>query len=143
MSEAQVTAKGIHWLAPCLAVASFIAGIVAAVGHDQFYLSLDGRRTSSQHEISAMGAKFSTQQFNLAVGNTLAVVFRSTMCITISVAFCQMFWKIVRQESNSERPPTLKRLDAAQSANSNIFNLFYMPIWLRHPLLYCVAAISW
>lgn len=134
--------KRLHWLAPCLAIGSFLTAVLLAVGHDQFYQSLDGEPTST-NEYNVIGNRFSAQQFNLAIGNTFALLVRSTFALSTSIAFCQIFWRLARRESGSKRPPTLKRLDAAYSAISNIINLFYLPIWCRYPLLFSVAAVSW
>lgn len=134
--------KRMHWFAPCLAIGSFLAGILLAVGHDRFYLSLDGTEAAGS-DYNLMGSRYSEQQFNLAIGTTFAFLVRSMLALSISVAFCQLFWRVANLDSDSKRPPTLKRLDLAYSASSNILNIFYLPIWYRYPVLCCVAAASW
>lgn len=134
--------KRLHWLASSLAAGSFLTAVLLAIGHDQFYQYRNGSITSTA-EYNLLGNRFSTQQFNLAVGNAFALLVRSAFALSTSIAFCQVFWRLARQESNSRQPPTLKRLDAAYSATSNLFNLFYIPIWCRYPLLFSTAVVSW
>jgi hypothetical protein len=132
--------KGLHWYAPCLAISCLLAGVLLAAGHDKFYTSLHDERTSD-HRV--MRNQFSGQQFNLAIGTTFAFLVRSALALSVSVAFCQLIWRVTRQGPTTKHRPTLERLDAAYSATTNIFNMFHLPLWYRYPLLCSIALVSW
>jgi hypothetical protein len=134
--------KRINWSTPLFAVASLIIGVLLAIGHDQFYMSLDGRQAITKGR-KMMGSGYSSQQLNLAVGTTFAFLFKSALTFACLTAFCQIFWRLARSKSASKQRLTLERLDVAYGLVSNLLSLFHLSFWYQHPALCLVAAVSW
>lgn len=132
-------ASGMHWYAPAVMLVAIFAGFFCALGHHLFYSSLAGT-TAPTGQFEIVGASFSTQQLNTAIGTAFGFLVKSLLTITIWVAFVQTFWRGVR---TSLTGPTLDSLDNAFSAMSNILRLFKFRVWKGFLIPLLLAAIAW
>ena len=128
--------RGIHYSTPAILLSSLLCGVAFAVGHHLFYSSLDGRPASTD----SMFLHVSHQRFNLAVGNTFAFAVKVCLTVAISTAYFQAFWRTTRRSKDGQR---LSTLDTMFSILENAVGFWRANLWYRHPLLLCLAIISW
>ena len=131
---------GIHWLAPTIMSASFLAGLAFAVAHHVFYASLSGRLvpTGSYHAVP--GISLAKQQVNTAVGTGFALLVRIFLSIALTTAFTQVFWRSI---SHTRRQPELTEIDWAYDGLRNIFGLVNLRAARKYPSLIFTAFIFW
>ena len=131
--------KGIHWLAPATMMAAFLAGVLPAVGHDLFYVSLRGTRVSSG-SFDLLGKSVPKQQFHTAVGTAFAFLVKAFLTVAIFTAFIQILW---RDTKHSEVYPTLAELDTVHSILDDILAFWHVKTFAKHRLLLVFAIIFW
>lgn len=128
------------WYMPFFMVATLTSGVLLAFGHHTFYKSLDGKPTSGHNR---WGYQNRGQQFNTSIGTAFAFTVKSTLVISVTSAYYQLFWKVMKQASKTQNPATLGWLDAAFSGTNNIVSLLKLPIWFRFPFLLAMALSVW
>lgn len=110
-----------------------------AMGHHLFYASLNGREAPTQ-TWTIVDTDISRQQLNTAVGTAFAFVVKSALCIAVSLAFVQAFWRAVQ---TSKKGPTLASLDNGYLLLSNFLGLFQPSVWRNFQLPLLLAFIGW
>ncbi|KAK4628093.1 uncharacterized protein CLAFUR5_11789 [Fulvia fulva] len=133
---------GFHYLAPTLTVGCLLFGILCAVGHHYFYLSLDGRPAPTLFDnMKIAGMEVSHQQFNTAIGTTFAFLVRSLLGFAISLSYFQLVMRAMMGSGDTRTK--VGHLDVLFSALENIFTLGHPALWRQRPLLFVVAAVAW
>ncbi|KAF2716058.1 hypothetical protein K431DRAFT_30342 [Polychaeton citri CBS 116435] len=131
--------RSIHWVIPTNSTLAFLSGCLLALGHHLFYESLNGEivATGSYHVANSTVSK---QQFNIAVGTAFAFIVKSMLAMAITVAYTQLFWRVLRK---ADRGVRLASADAAFSALQDITALFKVSVWWRHPMLFLIVVLFW
>ena len=132
----------IHWWTPCLMMLSLVSGILFALGHHLFYNSRVNKAISTDDYI-IMGTRHPGQQVNIAVGTAFAFLVKAAFILAVSTAYYQVFWKMAKQKSKTEKHPTLRWLNAAFSSTTNVMSLLSTPMWCRYPLPFFMVATVW
>lgn len=132
----------IHWQAPFLILGFLVTGVLLSVGHHLFYLSLDGSVVSA-HGFKLFGSNHSQQQLDLAIGTTFSFLVRACFALSVSTAYYQIFWKMLRRATHDSKSARLDRIDDAFSATGNIVAMCNVPLWLTQPLLFLAASTAW
>ena len=123
-------------------ILSLACGVLFALGHHLFYNSLQNKPTSTG-DYTFMGTHHPGQQFNIALGTAFAFLVKAAFGIALSTAYYQVFWMVVKQDSEAKNHRTLERLDTAFSGISSVISLLDAPMWYRYPLLFFIAATIW
>ena len=131
----------VHWLAPAMMLASFIAGSCLAIGHHLFYQSLNGTSVNSD-PTQILGTTFSDQELNIGVGTALSFLVKTFLVLAISIAYVQCFWVIARAYQ-SHKAMSISDLDAAFSVLNDFLAFKRVLLWLRKPLLLLLALAAW
>ena len=118
---------------------SLLIGLMFAVGHHLFYNSLAGTAAPTG-SFTIIGTDISRQQLNTAVGTAFAVLVKSFLTITVTIAFVQAFWRAAR---TSKKGPTLAGLDSTYTLLSNFLGLFLTRVWTHFPVPLLLAIIAW
>ncbi|PVI03515.1 hypothetical protein DM02DRAFT_244909 [Periconia macrospinosa] len=80
----------IHWATPAIAIALFVAGVMAAVGHHLFYAHLDGQPAKDQ-------------LLKIRYGTALAFFVKSTLVGCVVLCYRQRIWRTLRQKAMTLR----------------------------------------
>lgn len=120
---------GRSWKALYVMAAGLVCGVVLAVGHHSLYQYLDGQ---------AVDNIVLSQSWIFRMGNLLAFLVKLSLAITVSAAFVQRQWFVLRQQSF-----TVKDVDVLTSILADISSFFDSFLWLRYPLLTATAIICW
>jgi hypothetical protein len=134
--------RSIHWLAPCLMLGSFAAGVGCAAAHHFFYDSLIGQHAETEGH-SLLGTRYSGQQLNIAIGTALAFLVKTFLVLSVSTAFCQVFWRTMKARSHDGRPPRLGDVDTIFASATSIVAFLDVRVWLRYPYLILLALLVW
>jgi len=118
-------------------ISALLAGVVFAVGHHLFYHGLAGHAVSD-HYGKGFGSSVSAQEINIAIGTAFAFLVRACLVLAVSTAYIQAFWRAAKARQ-SEMNLTVAQLDAAFSALTNLLAFAKGPLWLRNPVLLCLA----
>lgn len=129
---------GIHWLAPALMLGSLLIGILFAIGHHLFYLSLSGTVAS---ETMILGS-ITYQQANTATGTAFAFIAKSSLVFAVAIAFVQVFWRTV-DERQYASPTTIQHIDILYSSLNNVFALSNALVWSKRLTLLCLVSMAW
>jgi hypothetical protein len=129
----------IHWRTLCIVFGAFLASISFAIGHHLFYQGLAGTPASTANTF-AIGpwTGMSPQKFNVAVGNTFASLFRTSLSITVTTAYVQMLWNILKGQSTR-----LNVVDALSGVLANPLSFLNLGAWKRSTLLFGIAGLVW
>jgi hypothetical protein len=117
------------------------AGILLALGHHLFYQRLNGTETPTD-DLRFANLSYSKQQMNIQVGTAFAFLVKASLVVSVSIAYAQVFWGAF-SGSHHRKPPTLSNIDTAFSALGSVLALLKFPVWLRHPVLLSLAALTW
>ncbi|KAK8023737.1 hypothetical protein PG993_011803 [Apiospora rasikravindrae] len=131
-----------YWWTPFLMVASFLVGVMFAVGHHLFYASLDAKPTQGA-DFVFLGSTYSSQQFNLAVGTAFAFLVKAAFVFSVSIAYIQLFWRQLKYNTEKGRPSTVEHTDSLYSGLESLCSLFNAPVMYKYPVLFLVAAAAW
>jgi hypothetical protein len=123
-------------------IGSLTLALLFCVGHHLFYRSLAGSKTDGV-DYQIAGTDFTGQQVNIAAGTAFAFLAKAAFLLSVSTAYYQAFWRMVKHSSDTRKLSTLGRLDDAYSALGNIFALGNVPLWFRSPLMFLVVLIAW
>lgn len=134
-----VSTSQIHWYAPATIVVALILGVLFSLGHHIFYQSLAGTQAFN-NEYDFYVTKVSPQQLNTSVGTAFAFLVNFTLVAAISTGYIQLFW---RSMIYLRKDVSLDALDTTFSALGNIFAIFKIKTWYRHPFLFLVACCCW
>lgn len=128
-----------HWRTLCIVLGSFIASIAFATGHHLFYQRLADTPVSTGNNL-AIGpwAGMPSQKFNVAVGNTFATLFRMSISLSVTTAYVQMVWRVLKAESTR-----LKVVDELSGVLANPLGFFSMGAWRKSSLLLTCAGLIW
>ena len=132
----------IHWMSPTTIVAGMVLGMLFITGHDHYYQSLNGQHASAG-DIHFVGSQYTSQQFNIAVGITLATLVHSCFRLSAAGAFYQIFWYRVQRQPQDPSNCTLKLMNIVYSWPGDIVSFLTPSAWLRNPGLFVVALIIW
>jgi hypothetical protein len=133
------TNSQIYWVAPATIIITLILGVLFSLGHHLFYNSLNGTQTPN-NEYDFYITKVSPQQLNTSVGTAFAFLVNFALVAAISTGYVQLFWRSMIYRGQGA---TLDALDCAFSALGNIFAIFKVKVWYRHPLLFLVVCCCW
>lgn len=115
-----------------------ILGVVFAISHHAFYNSLAGKPIPTGNVFNHQGVRLSTQQFNIAVGNTFAFLVKACLSAAISVAYVQLFWQTILRQSQR-----ISTVDTIFDSLTNVFALMAVRTWWTHPLLFFLFLTAW
>ncbi|KAK7946248.1 uncharacterized protein PG986_010569 [Apiospora aurea] len=130
-----------YWWTPFLMVASFFVGVMFAIGHHLFYASLDASPTQGA-DFVFLGASYSSQQFNLAVGTAFAFLVKAALVFSVSIAYIQLFWRQLKYNTEKGQPSTVEHTDSLYSVLESLCSLFNAPVMYKYPVLFLVAAAA-
>ncbi|KAK8070585.1 hypothetical protein PG997_010788 [Apiospora hydei] len=131
-----------YWWTPFLMVASFFVGVMFAIGHHLFYASLNASPTQGA-DFVFLGASYSSQQFNLAVGTAFAFLVKAALVFSVSIAYIQLFWRQLKYNTEKGQPSTVEHTDSLYSVLESLTSLFNAPVMYKYPVLFLVAAAAW
>ncbi|KAG9696323.1 hypothetical protein KCU95_g3523, partial [Aureobasidium melanogenum] len=128
-----------HWRALCILYGSLLASIAFAVGHHLHNQKLNNTVVSTTNDL-AIGTwtGVSSQNFNTAIGNTLASLFRTFLSITVTTAYCQIFWHALKARSTR-----LNIVDAISGILANPVGFLNLGAWRKSALLFPLAIAIW
>lgn len=129
----------LHWRALCILYGSLLASIAFAVGHHFYYHNLNNGIVSTENDL-AIGtwAGMSSQNFNTAIGNTLASLFRTFLSITVTTAYCQIVWQALKARSTK-----LNIVDAISGILASPLGFLDFGAWRKSALLFPLAIAIW
>lgn len=130
--------RHVHWLAPTIMSASLLLGALFALVHHLLYSSLAGKEASNSY-YSVLSFSISRQQVNTSAGTAFAFLTTSLLMAAVSTAYDQLLWHAI---SKKDKAPTLSDLDVAFAGCYNAVGLFWVPVWVRYPLLFSVALLT-
>ncbi|KAI4734692.1 hypothetical protein E4T50_14767 [Aureobasidium sp. EXF-12298] len=128
-----------HWRALCILYGSLLASIAFAVGHHLHNQKLNNTVVSTTNDL-AIGTwtGVSSQNFNTAIGNTLASLFRTFLSITVTTAYCQIVWHALKARSTR-----LNIVDAISGILANPVGFLNLGAWRKSALLFPLAIAIW
>lgn len=131
----------IYWAiksAPSALAFSASLGVVFAVGHHVFYNSLDDKAAPNT-QYNVLGTySITRQQINLAAGNVLAFVTKYWLSRAVSIAFQQIAWRKLRQNSY-----TIGTVDDILDILSNGLLCFSPALWKSFSDVMLMAVLYW
>ena len=129
-----------HWRAPATILVALACGILFAAGHHLFYSSLAGEPAPSD-AYNILGTNVSRQQLNIAGGTAFALLVKTSLVISLSSVFVQLFWLAITRQSSHEI--TLQSLDNIFDSLTDLFFLFREWFCWQYPLLFSLALTIW
>jgi hypothetical protein len=110
-----------------------------AVGHHIHNQTLNGTLVSTTNDL-AIGTwpGVSPQNFNTAIGNTFASLFRTSLSMTVTTAYCQIAWHALKARSTS-----LTIVDAISGILANTVGFLNLGAWRKSALLLSLATAIW
>ncbi|GIZ48251.1 hypothetical protein CKM354_001131900 [Cercospora kikuchii] len=114
-----------HWLTPTVLVTSFLAGVALAIGHHLYYQSLEG--------VSPEGRQYNP----VTIGTAIVFMVRTTMIITVTTAYWQVFWRVLRR-----RLP-IATIDSLAGALSAVYEVLSLKTLRASPLLVGLVLLGW
>lgn len=129
----------IHWRALCILYGSLLVSIAFAVVHHVYYQSLAGTPVSTANDL-AIGtwAGVPSQKFNIALGNTFASLFRTSISIAVSTVYLQIVWRALKNESTK-----LIVVDAISGILANPLGFLNEGAWKKSAILLPLAVTIW
>jgi hypothetical protein len=98
--------------------------------HFVFFKFLDGELADSDHSVP--------QSYTVAASHLLASIFRAFLCGSLSVAFTQHLWKLLR--SKSVKIATIERLF---NVRQDFLMLTFPGVWNTTATLFALSLFSW
>ncbi|CAK1366675.1 hypothetical protein CB0940_10068 [Cercospora beticola] len=114
-----------HWLAPTVLVTSFLAGVALAIGHHLYYQSLEG--------VSPEGRQYNP----VTIGTAIVFMVRTTLIITVTTAYWQVFWRVLR------RKLPIATIDSLAGALSAVYEILSLKTLRASPLLVGLVLLGW
>ena len=111
-----------------VAIASFASGALFALGHHEFYKSLNGRIVRSQDE----------QEWNIRIGTGLAFLVKLCLGTAAGIAYTQALWYTLK-----DNPVKVRTIDALFDLPRNLLYLANIEVWKKGYILAPVAALIW
>ncbi|KAF3908468.1 hypothetical protein ABW21_db0203593 [Orbilia brochopaga] len=118
---------GITWQSPSLAIASYVSGLLVAVGNHIYFTRLNN-----------------TPYVNVVwVGRyalVLALIVKTCFATCILVCYEQVVWMGFRHRSKGT---SIRAIDAMFGSTYQVVSLLYPAMWLENPLAAITIAIRW
>lgn len=118
----------ISWAVPCLMVGCAICGILMAVGHHLFYVSLDKQIVGTQ----------SRQEWNVRIGTGMAFCVKMFLTAAAGIAYTQVLWRTLKA-----REIKLGGIDAMFDVVNNPLSFLNWQLWKKSFELVVLAGILW
>lgn len=119
-------------------LAFITVAILSATGHHAFYDSLSGKNATTGDAFDYRGIKLSNQQFNIAVGNALALLVKTCLSAAVGVAYAQLFWQTVLSQAHQ-----VSQVDTMFTAPYSFRSVTAVRTWWMHPVLFLIAMTAW
>lgn len=116
----------IGWKTPSIIIGFYIAAIVVAVAHYEYYRRLDQRAV--EYTIP--------QNWNNGISVAFIKAFSMTLAASASPAFTQLLWWFLRR-----KPVALEKIDAIFSLNTSPLNLYKIGLLRTLPVLYFFGVL--
>lgn len=116
------------WVVPGLMVGNLICGILIAVGHHLFYMSLDKQTVGTQ----------SQQEWNARIGTGMAFCVKMFLTAAAGFAYVQVLWRTLKV-----REAKLSGIDAMFDVVNNPFSFLNWQLWEKGFELVVLAGILW
>jgi hypothetical protein len=130
---AQLSLSDVHWKAPCTILVTYLAGLIFAIGHHLFYVSLDGKVVDAEN-------RHFGQQINIAIGTAFAFLVRASLIGTIGATYWQVFWGKILREGKSL---PLAHLDSLAGLLGSVYEFSNVQAISRNQGLALLAVLSW
>lgn len=114
---------------------AFVAGVMLCLGHHLFNHRMNG---TEPHTADYHIFHVSKQKIITTVGTAFAFGVKTSFAFSMSLAYTQLVWKSIKQQRTE-----LAKLDALFSILSNAFLLADYSLWLKYPLILCMASSVW
>lgn len=118
----------ISWVVPGLIVGNTICGILMAVGHHFFYMSLDMQTVGTQRR----------QEWNGRIGTAMAFCVKMFLTAAASIAYVQVLWRTLKA-----RKVKLGGIDAMFEVINNPLYFLSWELWRKSFDLVVLAGILW
>ncbi|KAL9473812.1 hypothetical protein ACSS6W_008192 [Trichoderma asperelloides] len=118
----------ISWVVPGLIVGNTICGILMAVGHHFFYMSLDMQTVGTQRR----------QEWNGRIGTAMAFCVKMFLTAAASIAYVQVLWRTLKA-----RKVKLGGIDAMFEVINNPLYFLSWELWRKGFDLVVLAGILW
>ncbi|KJX98786.1 hypothetical protein TI39_contig391g00001 [Zymoseptoria brevis] len=119
-----------HWLEPTILISSFLIGAVLSIAHHLLYASYRGTRS--------VGAPGSVESLRIVtIGNAFSALVRTSLIITVTTAYWQVFWSVVRHKL------PIKTIDSLAGAINAVYELLSLKTLRASPLLVLLALAGW
>lgn len=79
----------------------------------------------------------------MAIGTGLAFLVKTLLVVSVSTAFCQIFWRTIKARAEDQSPPKLGEIDTVFASSSSLFAFLDVRVWLRYPHLILLALLVW
>ena len=121
----------IHWKVPTLMLANLLLGIGVALAQHIFYQRLNGRAIDGSETTFSQAA-------NTGIGTALAFLFKSFLVLATATAYTQLFWHQLKSPDI-----VIREIDSLSTSLTSIVEVIKPQLWLHHPILLSIAAITW
>lgn len=120
--------KGIHWRAPTLMVASFLAGTAFALLHHFYYSWLGGQQVPPPN----------LQEWPIRLGSGFMFLVKSTFTAAVGTAYIQHIYTVFRK-----RPLSVRGIDSAFAAADSILKLASWELIRKVKAGFLLGLIVW
>jgi hypothetical protein len=118
----------VHWRAPTVMGASFLAAIVLMSSHHALYEGFNGQPASSA----------ALQSWLNRAGTALAFLSKLCLVIGAGTAYDQWLWVDLRSKTHQ-----MAALDSMFAILNDAFEFLHPRLWCRRPVLTFLAASTW
>ncbi|KAI9789350.1 MAG: hypothetical protein M1816_006239 [Peltula sp. TS41687] len=118
----------VYWHAPTTMLATFLLGLLFAIGHDRFYHHYDHQPVGSNLE----------QKVIVNVGTAFAFMVKMFFAISTATVFAQQIWLSLKRRAES-----IDDIDALFDILGNVLHFGRVTLWARHWGLAMIALITW
>ncbi|KAF2502749.1 hypothetical protein BU16DRAFT_498544 [Lophium mytilinum] len=119
----------VHWKTLTSMVALFLLAWIIAVIHLTVFVFLDRKRTDGPHSIP--------QSYVAALSHLLGLLFRATLCSSLTVAFTQCLWHLMRIKTVK-----ISSIDMLFQITKNPFLLVQPEVVKTAPILFILALFT-
>lgn len=109
-------------------IVALLAGLVLAIAHDLFYQFLNGRPLNQSL----------SQTWVTRIGTGVAFLAKTAFVIAVASAYVQRQWMNLRHDSYK-----MREVDDLTGVLYDIMAFFNVRLWLKMPLLFCIALLAW
>ncbi|KAF3015023.1 hypothetical protein E8E14_009293 [Neopestalotiopsis sp. 37M] len=127
-SPSPTNLKGIHWRAPTLMVASFLAGTAFALLHHFYYSHLAGHRVPPPN----------IQEWPIRLGSGFTFLVKGTFTAAVGTAYVQHIYTVFRK-----RPLSVRGIDSAFAAANSILKLASWELFSKVKAGFLLGLIVW